>query len=53
LRAHDNGLFLLSRFIDDEGSTLGFLLRYLFCFDGCGEFGGEGEMLTGRLARIK
>jgi hypothetical protein len=53
LSAHDNGLFLLSRFIDDEGGALGFLLRYLFCFDGRGEFGGEGEMLPGRLARIK
>jgi hypothetical protein len=46
LCAHDNSLFLLSRFIDYEGGALGFLLRYLFCFDGSGEFRGEGEMLS-------
>jgi hypothetical protein len=41
-------LFLLPGFVDDEGGSLGFLLRDLFGFDRGGEFGGEGEVLDGR-----
>ena len=45
LCAHDRGLLLLPRFVDDEGSALRFLLCDLFGFDGGRELGGEGEML--------
>jgi hypothetical protein len=38
-------LLLLAGFVDNEGGTLGFLLRDLLGFDGGGEFGGEGEVL--------
>lgn len=39
LGADDHGLFLLSGFVDYEGGALGFLLGYLFGFDGGCEFG--------------
>jgi len=45
LRAHDGGLLLLARLVDDKGSALGFLLRDLLGLDCGGEFGGEGEVL--------
>ena len=51
LRPHDAGLLFLARFVDDEGGALGFLLRYLFRFNCCCEFGGEGEVLDVRLVR--
>ena len=47
LGADDCGLFFLAGFVDDEGGALGFLVGYLFGFDGGGEFGGEGEVLVG------
>jgi len=47
LSAHDVRLLFLSRFVDDEGGALRFLLRDLLRFDGGGEFGGEGELLEG------
>jgi hypothetical protein len=42
-------LLFLSRFVDDEGGALGFLLSDLLGFDGGGELGGEREVLWGRL----
>lgn len=45
LGAHDRGLFFLAGFVDDEGGTLSFLLRDLFCLDSGGKFGREGEVL--------
>lgn len=48
LRADDVGLLLLSRFVDDEGGALGFLLRDLLGFDRGGEFRGEGKLLSSR-----
>ncbi|KAI7288201.1 Prohibitin-2 [Hortaea werneckii] len=45
LRPYYHGLLLLPRFVDHEGGALGFLLRDLLGFYGCGEFGGEGELL--------
>jgi len=35
----------LAGLVDDEGGALRVLLGDLLCFDGGGEFGGEGEVL--------
>ncbi len=35
----------MAGFVDDEGSTLGFLLSYLFGLDSGGKFRGKGEVL--------
>ena len=46
LRAHDHGLLFLPGLVDDKGGALRFLLRDLLGFDGGGEFGREGEVLS-------
>lgn len=50
LGANDHGLLLLAGLVDDEGSTLGFLLGDLLGFDCGGELGREGEVLGNVLA---
>jgi hypothetical protein len=45
LSAYNRGLFLLSRFVDDECSALGFLLSDLFGLDRRCKLGREGEVL--------
>lgn len=51
LGADDHGLLLLAGLVDNEGSTLGFLLGNLLGFDCGGELGREGEVLGKVLAR--
>lgn len=46
LGSDDGGLFLLAGLVDEESSSLGFLLGDLFGFDGSGELGGEREVLS-------
>lgn len=45
LGADNEGLLLLAGLVDQESSTLGFLLGDLLGFDSGGEFRGEGQVL--------
>jgi hypothetical protein len=46
LSADDGSLLLLAGLVDNEGGSLGLLLGNLLGFDGGGEFGREGEVLS-------
>jgi hypothetical protein len=46
LSADDGGLLLLAGLVDNEGGSLSLLLGNLLGFDGGGEFGREGEVLS-------
>lgn len=53
LSADDHGLLLLAGLVDNESSTLGFLLGNLLGFDGGGELGREGKVLGIRVSKEK
>lgn len=53
LSADNHGLLLLAGLVDDEGSTLCFLLGYLLGFDCGGKFGREGKVLETHVSKEK